>query len=94
MVMPLTMVGCAVLDAVFGTTPGTPHSDGSTSPIAIGGSWLNTIIPGAAALAGAARWAYVEYKHNQLVKVGKKDDDNDGIDDATQGTKVKKKVVE
>lgn len=76
--------GCSLLDTFFGvgSTPGTP------APVDGVGGLVNTILPGAGALIGLARWGYIEVRkvqierrHAELVAAGKKDEDNNGEED-------------
>ena len=81
-----TLTGCSVLAWFFGTAPGDSGQPGD-SPVAAVIGFLQTI-PGigtaAAAALGVARWGWVEKRHYELVKEGKKDDNNNGIDDALE----------
>lgn len=78
---PMTVLaGCGLLDVIFGTGPGGGATKNSPPSDAIGGL-VGTVVPGGAALIGMLRWGYIEYRHHQLVKAGKRDDDKDGIED-------------
>jgi hypothetical protein len=65
--MGCLLVGCGILDVFFGVneagdpTTGTPPSD-------VAGGLLGTLIPGAAGIAAAVRWIYVEARKRQVDK--------------------------
>lgn len=79
----ISLTGCAVLAALMGTTPATVEHP----PIQQVINFLSTI-PGIgtaiAAGLGVARWGWVEVAHAKLIKEGKKDDNNNGVDDAIE----------
>lgn len=78
-----TLTGCGLISWVMGTTPETADDP----PIKTIINFLGTI-PGIGTAIGTglavARWGWVEIAHKKLINEGKKDDNNDGVDDALQ----------
>jgi hypothetical protein len=67
----------------MGTTPETKDAPPINTVIG-----FLTTIPGIGSLIaaglGAARWGWVEVSHAKLIKAGKKDNNNNGVDDALE----------
>lgn len=75
--------GCGVLDAFFLPRPdGTPStSQGAEGVVGNIPGGYGTLIAGGLWLL---RHGYVEIRHFQLIRAGKKDDNKNGVDDALE----------
>jgi hypothetical protein len=82
-----TLTGCAVVKGALDWFMGTSPETADEPPIKTVISFLQTIPGIGTAIAtglGVSRWGWVEYSHAKLIREGKKDDNNDGVDDALQ----------
>ncbi len=80
----LSIGGCALMDSMAGVrrdAQGNVIGTSPNSPLETAAGFLSIFGPWGAGAAGLIRWGTVEYKHYALVKAGKKDDDNDGVED-------------
>jgi hypothetical protein len=82
-----TLTGCALVQAVMNAVMGTSPETVNDPPIQHIINFLQTIPGIGTAIAtglGIGRWGWVEIKHAQLIKEGKKDDNLNGVDDALE----------
>lgn len=74
------LAGCGLISAIMGTSPETAQDP----PIQHIINFLGTL-PGIGTMVasglGVARWGWVEVQHSKLISAGKKDANNNGVDD-------------
>lgn len=83
----LSLTGCAAVQGALAWLMGTTPETVDEPPIKAVINFLQTIPGiGTAIASGLAvgRWGWVEVAHRKLIAAGKKDDNNNGVDDALE----------